>query len=271
MHERISANQICFPDAALPKVLDAWAELGARRVSFVSMTLLEADLRALHATLTSDGRTVETVMHPFLARRALEPRESAWRDDRDKLARVIEIAATLGAKSIYMVTGGHGTLTWEEAADVFATAIAPCVAQARAAGVALMIENAPTVYADIHIAHSLRDTITLAETADIGVCIDIAGCWTEAGLQALIERALPRCQLVQVSDYVYGDRSYPSRAVPGDGAIPLQRILGWLLSAGYQGSFDLELLGPRIDAEGRTSAVRRAASKVGEILRVLGA
>ncbi len=32
-----------------------------------------------------------------------------------------------------------------------------------------------------------------------------------------------------------GDRFLPARAVPGDGAIPLERILGWLLEAGYLG------------------------------------
>ena len=40
----------------------------------------------------------------------------------------------LGARSIYLLTGGHGTLTWEEAAEVFRAAVAPCVAKARQAG-----------------------------------------------------------------------------------------------------------------------------------------
>ena len=80
---------------------------------------------------------------------------------------------------------------------------------------------------------------------------------------------MPRCRLVQVSDYVYGDRSMPCRAVPGDGAIPLKQILEWTLRAGYAGTFDLELIGPRIDAEGRIKAVRRSADRLDEILREL--
>ena len=134
-----------------------------------------------------------------------------------------------------------------------------------------MIENALPLYADYHIAHSLRDTLALAEMAGIGVCIDLFGCWTEAGLRASIERAIPRCNLIQLSDYVYGDRSLPSRAVPGDGAIPLQRILDWMLAAGYTGAFDLELIGPRIDKEGHLEAVRRTGDYLGKILSSLGA
>ena len=114
----------------------------------------------------------------------------------------------------------------------------------------LLVENASPFNADIHIAHTLADAIRLAEVAGIGVCIDLHACWIEAGLKNLIERAMPITGLVQVSDYVLGDRSAPCRAVPGDGAIPLERILGDLLDAGYGGVFDLELVGPRIDAEG---------------------
>lgn len=248
-----------------------WRELGAQRVSLVSNLLLEEGLPAAQEALRTSNCTVESITHPFLPGRHLELREESWRGARDTLTRLIQDAKSLGARSIYMLTGGHGSLTWEEAAEAFRTAIAPCVIQAKAAGVALMVENSAPLYADIHIAHTLRDSVTLAELAGIGVCMDLFACWTEAGLRESIERAMPRCHLVQVCDYVYGDRSLPSRAVPGDGAIPVRRILQWVLQAGYTGTFDIELIGPRIDAEGHLTAVRRAADNVGEILRSLGA
>ena len=143
--------------------------------------------------------------------------------------------------------------------------------RADAAGVSLLTEGSSALNAHMHLAHSLRDTIALAELAGIGVNIDIYNIWTEAELRATIERAMPRCGLIQVSDYIYGDQSPRARAVPGDGAIPLERILGWALDAGYRGAFDLELLGPRIDDEGRLDATRRAAEYVGALLRKLGA
>jgi sugar phosphate isomerase/epimerase len=93
----------------------------------------------------------------------------------------------------------------------------------------------------------------------------------EAGLKPLFRRAMPLTGLVQVSDYVLGDRSTPCRAVPGDGAMPLERLLGDVLDAGYTGLFDLELVGPRIEAEGGFAASRRAADYVSELLTRLGA
>ena len=49
---------------------------------------------------------------------------------------------------------------------------------------------------------------------------------------------------IQLSDYVLGDRALPARAVPGDGAIPIESFLGQALAGGYAHGFDLELLGP---------------------------
>lgn len=271
MHERISAGETSFPDASLEQLAAHWRELAPRRISFVSSTLLNSPLSALHAVLAEGRYRVETITHVFMPGQPLAHDEASWQLPRERLSRLIGIAQQIGARSIYLLTGGHGTLSWEQAAEAFCVAVAPCAAQAKAAGVHLLIETASVLHADLHIAHSLRDTVTLAEMAGLGVCIDIFACWTEAGLRGSIEHAMPRCEIVQVSDYVYGDRALPSRAVVGDGAIPVHRLLDWILAAGYQGAFDLELLGPRIDREGRVHAVARSAQVLGNLLHALGA
>jgi sugar phosphate isomerase/epimerase len=169
-----------------------------------------------------------------------------------------------------MLTGGRGGLTWERAAERFCTATAPCVAQAKRAGVTLAVENASALYADMHIAHTLRDTIELAEMAQMDVCIDLFHCWAEADLFGLLDRALPRTSMIQISDYVLGDRALPARAVPGDGAIPIEAFVGRALAGGYAHGFDLELLGPRIEREGRGEAARRSTEVMTMMLKRLG-
>jgi sugar phosphate isomerase/epimerase len=73
-------------------------------------------------------------------------------------------------------------------------------------------------------------------------------------------------KLVQVSDFVVGTHDTPNRVVPGDGDIPLRRVLGDIITAGYDGSFDLELIGPRVEEEGYESAVRRAIDATSALL-----
>jgi sugar phosphate isomerase/epimerase len=265
MHERLSVNQICFPGATIAQLEGYWRTLQLARVSCLSMPLLDDNFEALRAVFTRNHFQLETIAHVFLASGDLSIRD-ATQNARASLSELIRKAEQLRARSIYMMTGGHGNLTWEQAADSFSEAIAPCVAQAKDAGIELAIENAPAVYADVNIAHTLRDAIALAEMANIGVCIELFACWAEAGLRELFERALPRCVLVQLSDYVYGDRALPARAVPGDGVIPLRQIIEWLLAIGYKGAFDLEIIGPRIDREGHVAAAQRAANYLDKIL-----
>lgn len=269
MHPRISLHQVAFANESTASFVEHCRAIGMPNMTLVSFFLMkpgaiaESGLAAGYA-----GPQVTTLNHPF----ALFPN---LQDDRgeaqDKLLQAIGLAATLGARSIYLQTGGRGMLDWEQAADRFTTLLAPSRASAAAQDITLMIENASSFNIDIHMAHTLADTIELAERAGIGVCIDLHPCWGEAGLDRLFKRAMPFTGLVQVSDYVLGDRTAPCRAVPGDGAIPLERLIGSLLEAGYQGLFDLELVGPRIEAEGARAASSRAADNLSEILTRLGA
>jgi sugar phosphate isomerase/epimerase len=105
----------------------------------------------------------------------------------------------------------------------------------------------------------------------LGVCIELFHCWAEGDLDAMVQRALPRTELIQLSDYVLGDRALPGRAVPGDGAIPIETFVAQALAGGYSHGFDLELIGPRIDEEGRLESARRACDVVGAMLDRLGA
>jgi sugar phosphate isomerase/epimerase len=270
MHERISIDANCFQDAGWPELKVAWRTLRPRRVGFLQ-TQIDADPEAAQALLLDEDYVLETAIHPFMLGHQLDAGPSVIEAEQAKLCASIARGAALGARSIFFASGGRGALTWEQAAEAFATAIGPCRGAAGQAGVALLIENTPTLYAHLNIALSLRDTLTLAEMAGVGICLDVFSCWTEAGLRETIQRAMPRCGLIQIADYVPGDRALPARAVPGDGGVPIRRMIEWALDAGYEGAFDIELIGPRIDAEGHIAAVRRAAEWLDAVLRDLGA
>ncbi|BBX47170.1 sugar phosphate isomerase/epimerase [Mycobacterium cookii] len=252
-HQRLSVHNVTFYGATLPELQKYWTDLGVRRLSILDSQLLDPEFPKL---LQHNDYTVEAVYHLFSGATALEP--------------VIDAAADAGAGTVYMLTGGRGDRSWRQAAERFCEMIAPCRQRAADAGVALAIENASSLYADLHIAHTLRDTITLAEMTGLDICIDIFHCWAEGELDVLLQQALPRTRLIQLSDYVLGDRALPGRAVPGDGAIPIEAIIRQALAGGYAHGFDLELIGPRIDEEGHLESARRACEVVGSMLDRLG-
>ena len=269
VHPRVSLHQVAFLEESSASFIAFCREIGVGHMTLVTPALARpGDFAGAMAELARGGPKVATVNHVFGAFPNLEgSREQAVAG----LMQAIDMAADLGASAIYLITGGRGGLSWEEGAARFAAWIAPCIATADSKGVKLLVENAQSLNADMHMVHTLADAIRFAETTGIGVCIELHACWTEADLPALFRRAMPLTGLVQASDYVLGDRTTPCRAVPGDGVMPLKALLGEVLAAGYAGVFDLELVGPRIVAEGARPASIRATEKLSEILTKLGA
>jgi sugar phosphate isomerase/epimerase len=266
MHPKVCLHQVAFAGESTTAFVEHCRAIGVPNMTLVTPFLFQpGGVEEAQAALAAGGPRVACVNHPFA--RNLETDDGVT----EGLLRAIDVAATLDAKLIYLVSGGRGSLLWEQAADRFAELIAPCIPVANDKGVRLTVETASDFNVDIHMAHTLDDTIRLAEIAGIGVCIELHACWFEGGLKEKFARAMPNTGLVQVSDYVYGDRTAPCRAVIGDGAIPLEHLIGGLLAAGYRGVFDLELLGPRIQQEGAAAATKRAAENLSEILVKLGA
>ena len=141
-----------------------------------------------------------------------------------------------------------------------------CSPTSRAAGVPFAIEHTNSLRVDVGFVHSLRDVIDLADRLDTGVCMEINACWAERDLDRTIIAGVERLALVQVSDFRVGTLATPDRLVPGDGDIPIRRILTAVLAAGYRGAFDLELIGPNIEAEGYERAIPRAVRALDELL-----
>src|SRR5579862_2717847 len=119
MHARLSVHAVCFPGAGLRELAGYWRELGAHRVTLISSHVLEEGVPDAQEALKLGNCQLESITHPFMGGRHLEQREESWRDARNTLTRLIDDAQNLGARSIYMLTGGHGSLTWEEAAEAF--------------------------------------------------------------------------------------------------------------------------------------------------------
>jgi sugar phosphate isomerase/epimerase len=190
--------------------------------------------------------------------------------DMAGLERALEFAASVGADSVWTCTGPRGSRTWEQAADDFCESIAPAIRSAAELGVELAVEPTNPLRCDVSFAFTMRDTFDLARAAGLGVVLDLAMCWYERGLEELVRNNVDLLTLVQINDYRVGTLSTPDRSVLGDGDIPLERLIAMFLDAGYSRPLDLEILGPKIDAEGYSSAIRRSLERLNEILGRLG-
>lgn len=246
VHERICVSGISTWNQTLDADLHLYDELGIHTIGVALRKLDGADDVAL---VRSSGLRVANVIGVGHA----------------GLATAIETAQQLDAPRVVFTTGPAGALEWEEAADAFAQAIEHVLP----APLTLCLEHTNSLRTDVSFVHTLGDAIDLAERLDISVCMEINACWAERDLAHTIADGIDRIGLVQVSDTAIGTLSTPNRLVPGDGDIPLDRIVGCLLEAGYDGVFELELIGPRIEEEGYRSAIRRSCTYLGALLTEL--
>ena len=171
----------------------------------------------------------------------------------------LDAAQALGAPSIYVVTGPTPPrMPTDDACAAFAKCIGKANAYAAERGVRIAIENNSISTRDTGFVHTLSVAVDVARAADVGICLELQNCWYEPGLPQLFRDNVDLFTCIQVSDFQVGEPIKFNRRVPGDGSVPLEWIIGHLLDAGYAGYFDVELLGPAIEAEGYESAVDRS-------------
>jgi sugar phosphate isomerase/epimerase len=264
LHPRVSVSGLCFPGSSAAEVLSRVAEIGAQHTTLAVGVVREAGAAEARARAEDCGIGVEALIRgtgPDLH----DP--ATWAAVQEELIAAVDLAAAVGASTIYMLTGSRRRLSWREAVDRFATFMAPCLEFAAASDITLAVEPANTLFADLTFVHTAATASALTHLVPgLAVCLDLFHTWTEFDLETTIATDAARVSLVQVTDYVFGDRSLPAKAVPGDGAVPIDTIVGWLCEAGYTGVFDLELNGPRIEAEGHLAAARRGARALSGIL-----
>jgi sugar phosphate isomerase/epimerase len=194
-----------------------------------------------------------------------------WDSQRARLIHSLESAAAVGAPRVVFTTGPFAPLTWDEAADALQDALAPVLQEARRRNIDVAIEHTNSLRVDVGFVHTFRDAVDLARRLDAGVCMETNACWAERGLDDAIRSGIDRIRLVQVSDFRVGTIASSQRLVPGDGDIPLRRILAVLLAAGYTGAFELELIGDAIVDEGYAYAIPRAVRTLDALLTELDA
>jgi sugar phosphate isomerase/epimerase len=254
--DRISVSAICSNRLSLKEDLELWESLGIRTVGIPLRKLGKGDARRI----ADAGIRVTSLL-------GYGPRlddTSTWTSFAADLHEAFENAHIVNADAMVITSGCAGSLTWERSADAFANLIDSVVLHPN---IPLLVEHTNQLRTDISFLHRLRDAVDVAREIGIGVVMETNACWYERALETTIAESVGVIGLVQVSDASGVSLSTPDRLVPGDGVIPLSDILCQLLSAGYQGFFELEYAGPKIEEEGYAQALKRALTSTSLILR----
>lgn len=261
-HSRLSVSQMCTYPWSFAEDLALWADLGLRRAGLLVNKIDEYGHDAAVSALKQRSMTATTLITSNFDLAA----PGGWDATRERINGLVDLAAQVGGCP-YFTPGPRDGRSVRELAAALAEAVAPCVAYAGSRGVRLAIE--PTLRPDRSFVHTVRDGIRVAEQAGVGLVVDLGNCWAEDDLAVTLRRAGSLIAVVQVCDAVTDAARPPApgdRAVPGDGNLAVDAFVEAALDGGYTGAFELELLGPRIEAEGYAAATRRAVERLDTLL-----
>jgi sugar phosphate isomerase/epimerase len=268
MHPRIVVHGLCGWTASLEEDLTFWAH---DKIDYVSVAMSKLDAAGREAGVELVRASGVRVCHVVVVQAFDLERPEQWERQRQSLSEVVDTADRLDAERICLTAGSAGAMLFDEASEAFVEAIAPVRTYADEVGIPFVIEHNHIIRRDFSFLNSLRSAVEFSRDQSFDICLEVQNCWLEGHLRRTIDEGIDSIKLVQLSDWAKGDIALPTeRAVLGDGDLPLTKIMGWLLEAGYQGPFEIEVVGPKIEAEGYQSAVRRSVAWLDTALAELG-
>ncbi len=253
-HPRVSLNSISTWNQTLEDDIALWAGMGVTKVGLLSPKFYTPGWDAGRKAVQDAGLQVSN-MTCYVS----------------EIPEALEFCAAVGCNLVYTVSGRIGSLPWDAASEKFCEDIAPHVARARQLGVKIALEATNPLRCDESFVFTVRDSVDLARMAGISVVFDFFSAWYERDVEKLVRDNMDIIALVQFCDYKIGTHCTGIRCAVGDGDIPNEQLMALTLEAGYQGDFDLELLGPQLEAEGYRDPIVRSIERASEMLVRLGA
>ena len=255
---KLAINQASAIGWPFERSLTLFADLGAEAVSLQVGKVKDVGVPAAQRMLKERGLRVASILSVGFFRLD-DPNQ--WPDQLRRAQEGLELAAAVEAECAVLISGPSGQLSYEEAEQRFLDVLASLFPSAERLGIPLVLEPNHALRPDLGYVHTFHDALDLAGKVSsplFGVCFEINNAWIERRLYENIQRRVALVGLVQINDYKVGTTSTPARLPLGDGDIPIERILNAFEAAGYTGYYDLEALGPDIEAMGYEEAARRS-------------
>jgi sugar phosphate isomerase/epimerase len=262
VHPRLAVSALSSYNFTFDDDLSLWDDLDVRKVGLYLPKLEAAGMDSAVERVRAAGLSVSTIA----CRGFVLHQPETWATQLPALEAAVDVAAALDADCLFVTAGTPGSLGWDECVDALRRSLEPLMARAAVAGVPIAVEHTNPMRREVGFIHTLRDMVEVARELDIGVVVEITNCFFERSVEQTLADGVDTFRVVQISDYLVGTLTASERAVPGDGDIPLARLIGVLEGAGYRGSYELEMLGPRIEDEGYRPAIARALIAVEAML-----
>jgi len=186
----------------------------------------------------------------------------SYRESVEDAADALRTAAQLGAGSLVVYSGARAGHTHSHARRLIQSALTELIPTAAALGVTLAVEPMhPGCAAECTFLTSLDDVLAVLDAVgsqQVKMVFDTYHLGQDPEIVDRIAEITPQVAIVQLGDAKRPPEGEQNRCRLGEGIIPLAGIVAALKAAGYDGYYDVELLGEEIEAFDYPSLLQHA-------------
>jgi sugar phosphate isomerase/epimerase len=184
------------------------------------------------------------------------------RESIDDAAEAVRTAAELDCRTLMICSGPRAGHTYNHARRLVQGALVELAPQAGKLDVTLAIEPMhPGCAEQWTFLTTLEDTLELLESVGsphVKMVLDTYHLGQERGLVDRLAGVVPQIAMVQLGDARQPPDGEQNRCRLGEGVVPLAAIVAALKAGGYNGYYDVELLGEELETADYPSLLQHA-------------
>lgn len=193
-----------------------------------------------------------------------------FRQSVDDAREALRTAAALRAESLVVYSGARAGHTHNHARRLLREALKELAPLAAELGVLLALEpmhpGCAAEFTFLTRLDEVRDLLALVDSPQVKMVFDTYHLGQDPDVLAQIPQVAAQVALVQLGDARQPPRGEQNRCRLGEGTIPLAAIVQALAAAGYDGYYDVELLGEEIETLDYHELLRHARQAFEKLL-----
>jgi sugar phosphate isomerase/epimerase len=194
----------------------------------------------------------------------------SYRESVEDAAEALRTAAALRTGCLVVYSGARAGHTFNHARRLISGALKELIPQAAEAGVTLALEPMhPGCAENWTFLTTLDETLALLDAVaspQVKMVFDTYHLGQDAGIVERIAQFASQVAIVQLADAKRAPCGEQNRCRLGEGVIPLRQIVAALKTAGYDGYYDVELLGEEIEAIDYQSLLEHAKTAFAQLV-----
>lgn len=212
-----------------PKLADYGEEKGVELIREYGLDI--SSLQWIGGFTGSDGRSYRESLHDGLD--------------------AIQLAADIGAATVTVLSGGRSGHTRGHAHRLLLGALKELSEAAQAVGVQLAVEpmhvGCAYQWSFLNTIPQCLDLITAIDNPHLGITFDCYHLAQDANTMTWLESIVRYVRLVQLGDAKHAPLGEQNRCLLGHGLVPLADIVATFQQGGYQGYYEIEIVGQSVE------------------------